>query len=196
MQTGKGCLGFWSATPKVQVTPINTKNKGQISFSLSAKMVNTDCTDFCCLSQIALSKRSSDTLESEHQLLCSSFCGMPLTGGRKPRWEIYEEEPINPGDLANIPPWSTTKTIPPIWNNHLDAKRVFCVKEWISGPVAIWSNKWHRMDLVWYLPGLFFQNSHTQSFPRKGHQQQPPPPVGPSSAFPVISGLLAQHSNP
>lgn len=54
-----------------------------------------------------------------------------------------------------------------IWNNHWDAKRVFYIKGWISGPVAVQSNKWQRMDLVWYLPGLFFQNSHTCSCSQK-----------------------------
>lgn len=98
--------------------------------------------------------------------------------------------------------WSTLplgaqQRLSPIWNNHLDAKRVFFyVKEWISGPVAVWSNKWHRMDLVWYLPGLFFQNSHTQSFPQKRSSATA---TSTSEALKCLSSdlrapLMAQHS--
>lgn len=83
-----------------------------------------------------------------------------------------------------------------IWNNQLDAKRVFYIKEWISGPVAVYSNKWHRMDLY----GTYLDCSsktHTQAAShRKGHQQQPPPAARPSSAFAVVSGLLSGHSIP
>lgn len=121
---------------------------------------------------------------------------MPLTGGRKPRWGIYEEEPINPGDLVNIAPWSPTKTIPYLEQSFGCKKGFFYVKEWISGPVAVWSNKWHRMDLVWYLPGLFFQNSHTQSFPQKRSSATA---TSTSEALKCLSSdlrapLMAQHS--
>lgn len=66
LQTGKGCLGFWSATLKVPVSPINAKNTGQICLSLQKWQIQVAHTRSVSLSQAAILISSNVTLENEY----------------------------------------------------------------------------------------------------------------------------------